>query len=80
MKADLETVQDLYNPNIEECPYCGCKEFYYNQSMTGRGRMNARYDGKETDNGEMHECLNYKTIGKFAYCYECDKRVFRFKK
>lgn len=80
MRADLKTVQDLYNPTIKECPYCGCKEFYYNQHMVGDGLMFCRYDGEETNNGNMHELLRYTPVGKFAYCVDCEKRVFRFRK
>lgn len=81
-KADLKTVQDLYNPTLEKCPYCGSEEFYYKQFMSGTGRYNARFDCDydKVENGDMHENLNYKPIGKFAYCNECDKKVFRFKK
>ncbi len=80
MKADLKTIQDLYNPDIKECPYCGNDEFYYKQHMVGDGLMFCRYDGKETENGDMHEGLRYTPKGKFAYCTECKKRVFRFRK
>lgn len=80
MKADLKTVQDLMHPTITECPYCGYDEFYYNQHMVGNGAMYVRYDGEETDNGCMHETLRYTPIGKFAYCCNCHKRVFRFRK
>ena len=79
-KVDLKTIQDLNNPTINECPYCGCDVFYYKQHMVGNGYMYMRFDKEETDNGDMHEPLRYTPIGKFAYCHDCDKRVFRFRK
>lgn len=79
-KVDLKTVQNLFNPTITECPYCGCDEFYYNQHMVGDGYMYCRFDGEEADNGNMHEPLRYIPTGKFAYCADCGKRIFRFRK
>lgn len=79
MKPDLQTVQDLGSPNIKECPYCGCEEYIFMQKISGSGRYFLRYDGKVAENGEMYEGLKHIYIGKFAYCAECDKRVFRFK-
>ena len=79
-KADLKTVQELCEPAIKECPYCGYDEFYYNQHMVGDGYVYCRYDGKETSNYDMHESLRYTVQGKFAYCSNCRKRVFRFRK
>jgi hypothetical protein len=80
MKADLKTIRDLNNPEINECPYCGCDTYFYNQSMKGIGIMNVQYDGTAAENGEMHEALLYTPTGKFAYCAACKKRVFRFKR
>lgn len=79
MKADLKTIQDLKNPDIKECPYCGCDEFYYIQYASGKVEYHMQFNGEEADNGEMNESLRYSDIGKFAYCAECRKRVFRFK-
>lgn len=80
MKVDLKTVQDLGSPNLKECPYCGSDEFYYKQKMSGMGNMFVRYDGETAENGDMHDCLKYTPIGKFAYCGICHNRVFRFKR
>lgn len=80
MKADLKMVQNLYNPKIKECPYCGEDTFYYKQHMSGTGNMFVRFDGDETENGDMHEALNYTPMGKFAYCANCKKKVLRFRK
>lgn len=81
-KADLKTVQDLYSPTLKECPYCGCETFYYKQFMSGTCIYYERYDGDNAnvDNSTMHDNLSYRPVGKFAYCEDCDKRVFRFKK
>lgn len=80
MKVDLKTVQDFSNPDIKECPYCGNDEYYIHQRISGRAEFKARYDGEEADNGHLHNGLDYTDIGKFAYCTECRKRVFRFRK
>lgn len=81
-KADLKTVQDLENPSIKECPYCGCEDYYHHQFMSGSGVYYSRFDGDNTkvENGDIHGCLSYTPTGKFAYCNDCGKKVFRFKK
>lgn len=77
-KVDLKIVYPLENPPFEKCPYCGCEEFYINQRAQGNLEYHYRFDGDEADNGELHEPLSYTNIGKFAYCSECSKRLFRY--
>lgn len=62
--------------NIKSCPYCGSEEFYIKQSFTGTCNFNLRFDGKDTENGEMHENTEYKNTSKYAWCRECNKRLF----
>ena len=35
--------------------------------------------GKDGENGELHEPLSYTDIGKFAYCSECQKKLFKYR-
>lgn len=80
MKVDLKTVQDTDNPIIKKCPYCGCETFYTNHAIKGKIRTFARYDGEEAANNEMYDGIDHILLGKFAYCADCNKKVFRFKK
>lgn len=78
-KVDLKIVYPLEKLPIKKCPYCGSEEFYINQRVSGKVKYHYRFNGEEGENGELHEPLLYTDIGKFAYCTECGKRVFRFK-
>lgn len=78
-KVDLKIVYPLGKPPIEECPYCGSKEFYINQRVGGCIEYHYRFDGDEGENGQLHESLTYTDIGKFAYCSCCRKRVFKYR-
>lgn len=62
---------------VDRCPYCGSDYGYYTkQQAHGPVRYNYEFDGSESDNGEMYNCLSY-TGGKYAYCAHCDKRLFK---
>lgn len=63
---------------MEECPYCGNEEYYTKDYMYGMVRYMQRFDGKEADNGDMYSLLRQK-LGKYAYCFKCDKRLFKIK-
>lgn len=78
-KVDLKTVHSLDNPPIKKCPFCGCEEFYINQYASGALEYHYRFDGEEAENSSFHEGLNYTNKGKFAYCTECRKRLFRYR-
>lgn len=80
MKVDLKTVQDINNPIIKKCPYCGCETFYVNCRISGTIQYYSTYDG-ESDyrNSSIYDGMLEKPIGKFAYCGDCNKKVFRFK-
>lgn len=63
---------------IKECPHCGNDEFYVKQRVSGLIDYNYRLDGSlGAYNGEFLDNLNYKTISKYAYCNNCDKRLFK---
>ena len=78
-QIDLSTVQDINEPNISECPYCGYSEYYVNYRYSGVGIYRYRFDGEEAENEDMYDCLRNTTIGKFAYCCNCHKKIFRIK-
>lgn len=78
-KIDLKTVYPLENPPFKKCPYCGNEEFYIKQYVHGNVNYHCRFDGKEGENGELHEPLSYTDIGKFAYCSECQKKIFKYR-
>lgn len=78
-KPDLTTVQDITGPNMTECPYCGNDEYYVNYRYSGTGAYRYRFDREEAENGDMYDCLKDTVVGKFAYCCNCDKRIFRIK-
>ena len=79
VKVDLKTVYDLENPPFQKCPYCGCGEFYTNEYVSGRTRYYRRFDGDETDNGSMYESTTTQPIGIYAYCAECEKKLFKYR-
>lgn len=78
-KADLKTVQDIESLSITECPYCGYDEYYIRYRYSGEGVYRYRFDGEEVENGDMYDCLQDKVVGKFAYCCNCEKKIFRIK-
>ena len=61
--------------DLMQCPFCGCDTFYSKDYITGATITYHRYDGKETENGQMYEHVKH-TTGKYAYCTDCDKRLF----
>lgn len=65
-----------YSKEMRECPYCGSEEFYVKQSFTGTCRYNIRFDGEITENGEMYQYATHTDITKYAYCSDCEKRLF----
>lgn len=62
---------------INKCPHCGCDTYYIKQSITGTIKYRLRYDGKDADNTEMYENISYTNISKYAWCNDCDKRLFK---
>ena len=71
------TVKDA--ENISFCPYCGSDAgFYTKDYVRGMTRYFYRFDGSEADNSSLYDML-YHTKGAYAYCANCDKRLFRMK-
>lgn len=69
---------NLYiDKNIKACPYCGSQEYYIKQRFSGVCNYYMRFDGKETENGGLHSNADYKCTSKYAWCRECNKRLFK---
>lgn len=65
-----------YTEDLKECPYCGGEEFYILQSYSGTCYYRVRFDGEEADNGDMYDSATHNSLRKYAYCCDCDKRLF----
>ena len=62
---------------IDKCPHCGSNDGYYTKDyISGTCRFNHNFDGSEAYNGEMYNNLT-REQGKFAYCTDCNKRLFK---
>lgn len=66
-----------YRPDMV-CPYCGNSEFFIKQRYSGQCEYNMRFDmnNGDVENGEMYTYASFKTVGKYAYCNNCRKRLF----
>ena len=60
---------------LEKCPFCGHDEFYTKTYWYGTIHYNERFDGKEADNCEMYDSLNYKNNTGRAYCRKCNRYI-----
>ena len=65
-----------YSKDIKECPHCGSEEFYVKQSYSGVCNFYMRIDGGQAQNPEMYDYAIHKNLTKYAYCKECEKRLF----
>lgn len=67
-----------YTKEMKECPYCGNDEFYIRQSYSGTCNYYMRFDmrNEKTENGEIYQGASHKDLTKYAYCSDCDKRLF----
>lgn len=62
---------------MRKCLHCGSTVFYVKQHISGSGYYYQDTAGEEADNTNLHSSLTYKTIGKYAYCADCNKRFAR---
>lgn len=62
--------------NIKCCPYCGSEQYYIKQSFKGTCCYHIRFDGKEAENGELWDNTSFKNTSKYAWCSDCNKRLF----
>lgn len=66
----------MYVP-VEKCQYCGSDNgFYTKDYVSGSTRSYFNFDGTDADNGDYFEHLAVRS-GKYAYCVNCDKRLFK---
>lgn len=62
---------------VDRCPNCGSNMGFYSKDyIRGKIRYNYNFDGSEAENGEMYDTISTIT-GKWAYCCNCHKRLFR---
>lgn len=59
---------------IEQCPDCGCDEYYIRITFSGRGVYHFRFDGGSADNTHLHDTLNYRETTT-RYCGQCDRKL-----
>lgn len=64
------------NTEMKCCPECEGTMYYINFNFSGRGMYFHNFDGTEAENGSMYEGAQH-TEGKYAYCADCDKRLFK---
>ena len=63
---------------IEKCPHCGNDEIYIIARISGTLSYNYKLDGSnDAYNGEMYEATKLTRISKYAYCNNCNKRLFK---
>lgn len=62
---------------MKECPYCGCGSYYTKYTLSGFSVFIENFDGSEADNGSMYEGANHKLKSKYAFCFQCNKKLFK---
>lgn len=80
-KLNLKKVYSLESPPFKECPYCGGDIFYKKESCYGKYEFYFSYnkDDDVVDNSSMYNTLSHKDIGKFIYCDNCNKKLFKYR-
>ncbi len=79
-KLNLKIVYDLENPPFKEYPHCHCDIFYKKESCYGKYDFYFSYKEQDiVDNSAMYDGLTHKNTGKYVYCSECNKRLFKYR-
>lgn len=64
---------------LDCCPHCQSTTGYYIKTQI-KGYCESRFtfsgEFHEEDNADMHQGITYK-YGKWAYCRDCHKRLFK---
>lgn len=55
---------DIYGNKFTECQRCGNKEYYWTVHVHA---------------STIHDSLSYTPIGKWAYCSDCRKALFKWR-
>lgn len=66
--------------DIKCCPYCGGETYYIKQHYYGDCRYFFSFDERKqmyVDNGGMWEGATFRNTSKYAWCADCDKRLFK---
>jgi hypothetical protein len=76
--ASIPSIGGDGDMTMKECPHCGSDEGYYEKiTVSGKSIYRYNFDGSEAENGDMYDGLSYKRRSNFAYCLECEKRIFK---
>ena len=63
---------------ISECPHCGSDEIYVKATYSGNCDYHMKLDGSlEAYNGEMYDYATMKIRSKYAFCSDCDRKLFK---
>lgn len=62
---------------MKECPYCGSDEYYTKEHVRGNVNHYVKFDGQPANNMELYDYLNHKVRSKYAWCSDCNKRLFK---
>ena len=62
---------------VEKCPHCGSDTYYIKETATCKIVHYSKFDGSEADNSEMYDGMTHKLRSKFAFCKNCDRKLFR---
>lgn len=63
---------------ISLCEECGNDEIYVRARISGTTEYNYKLDGSNNaDNSEMYENTSMTRLSKYAYCNNCNKRLFK---
>ena len=76
-KLDLKNVYNIQSPPISECPYCNCNIFYKNVRAGGRTQLYFNAKGKIDNN--FYKNIVLFSIGKFVYCANCHRKLFKYR-
>lgn len=76
-ESNIEEYVNYIDKGIKSCPYCGGEQYYIKQSYKGTCNYILRFDEKEADNGHIHDNAEYKNTSKYAWCKDCNKRLFK---
>ncbi len=59
------------------CPYCGCEEYYYIERYKGNCNSYHGFGDVEVENTDMYATAEHTLVSVYAYCSECDRKIFK---